>query len=124
MVGVKDERMGEQVCACIRLKNGQTSSPEEIKAFCKGQVRNCFRGRDRQRFETHTRTHTTMFNMFPLYQISHFKIPHYVMFVDSFPLTVSGKVRFLFPMNLQNVAAYIYQTKGTFFYFSRSRSMY
>lgn len=39
VVGVKDERLGEQVCACIRLKNGQTSSAEEIKAFCKGQVR-------------------------------------------------------------------------------------
>eukprot|EP00066_Takifugu_rubripes_P013105 XP_011602371.1 PREDICTED: acyl-CoA synthetase family member 2, mitochondrial-like [Takifugu rubripes] len=39
VVGVKDERLGEQVCACIRLKNGQSSSPEEIKAFCKGQVR-------------------------------------------------------------------------------------
>ena len=28
-----------------------------------------------------------------LLQISHFKIPHYVSFVESFPLTVSGKVR-------------------------------
>lgn len=39
VVGVKDDRLGEQVCACIRLKEGQTSSPEEIRAFCKGQVR-------------------------------------------------------------------------------------
>lgn len=39
VVGVKDERLGEQVCACIRLKEGQTSSAEEIRAFCKGQVR-------------------------------------------------------------------------------------
>uniref|UniRef100_A0A8C4HVY4 Medium-chain acyl-CoA ligase ACSF2, mitochondrial n=1 Tax=Dicentrarchus labrax TaxID=13489 RepID=A0A8C4HVY4_DICLA len=39
VVGVKDERLGEQVCACIRLKEGQTSSTEEIRAFCKGQVR-------------------------------------------------------------------------------------
>ncbi|XP_041812376.1 medium-chain acyl-CoA ligase ACSF2, mitochondrial-like [Chelmon rostratus] len=62
VVGVKDERLGEQVCACIRLKEGQTSSAEEIRAFCKGQI-------------------------------SHFKIPHYVVFVDSFPLTVSGKVK-------------------------------
>uniref|UniRef100_A0A8C5EEQ5 Medium-chain acyl-CoA ligase ACSF2, mitochondrial n=1 Tax=Gouania willdenowi TaxID=441366 RepID=A0A8C5EEQ5_GOUWI len=26
-------------------------------------------------------------------QISHFKIPHYVMFVDSYPLTASGKIK-------------------------------
>uniref|UniRef100_A0A672J1Q0 Medium-chain acyl-CoA ligase ACSF2, mitochondrial n=1 Tax=Salarias fasciatus TaxID=181472 RepID=A0A672J1Q0_SALFA len=62
VVGVKDERLGEQVCACIRLKDGQTSSTEEIRAFCKGQI-------------------------------SHFKIPQYVMFVDSYPLTVSGKIK-------------------------------
>ncbi|KAM9843490.1 medium-chain acyl-CoA ligase ACSF2, mitochondrial-like isoform 2-T2 [Aulostomus maculatus] len=61
VVGVKDERLGEQVCACIRLKEGQTSSAEEIQEFCKGQI-------------------------------SHFKIPHYVMFLDRYPLTVSGKV--------------------------------
>uniref|UniRef100_A0A8C2ZPR8 Medium-chain acyl-CoA ligase ACSF2, mitochondrial n=1 Tax=Cyclopterus lumpus TaxID=8103 RepID=A0A8C2ZPR8_CYCLU len=64
VVGVKDERLGEQVCACIRLRKDQTSSAEEIRAFCKGQI-------------------------------SHFKIPHYVLFVDSYPLTVSGKVRHL-----------------------------
>uniref|UniRef100_A0A3B4ULZ0 Medium-chain acyl-CoA ligase ACSF2, mitochondrial n=1 Tax=Seriola dumerili TaxID=41447 RepID=A0A3B4ULZ0_SERDU len=62
VVGVKDERLGEQVCACIRLKEGHISSTEEIRAFCKGQI-------------------------------SHFKIPHYVIFVDSYPLTVSGKIK-------------------------------
>ncbi|XP_056431362.1 medium-chain acyl-CoA ligase ACSF2, mitochondrial-like [Gadus chalcogrammus] len=62
VIGVKDERLGEQVCACIKLKDGQTSSVEEIRDFCKGQI-------------------------------SHFKIPHYVMFVNSFPLTVSGKIK-------------------------------
>uniref|UniRef100_A0A3P8VPD2 Medium-chain acyl-CoA ligase ACSF2, mitochondrial n=1 Tax=Cynoglossus semilaevis TaxID=244447 RepID=A0A3P8VPD2_CYNSE len=39
VVGVKDERLGEQVCACIRLKEGQSCSTEEIRDFCKGQVR-------------------------------------------------------------------------------------
>lgn len=39
VVGVKDERLGEQVCACIRVKEGQTCSAEEIRAFCKGKVR-------------------------------------------------------------------------------------
>ncbi|XP_071778942.1 medium-chain acyl-CoA ligase ACSF2, mitochondrial-like [Centroberyx gerrardi] len=62
VIGVKDERLGEQVCACIKLKEGQTSSVEEIRAFCKGQI-------------------------------SHFKIPRYVMFVDAYPLTASGKIQ-------------------------------
>uniref|UniRef100_A0A8C6Q219 Medium-chain acyl-CoA ligase ACSF2, mitochondrial n=1 Tax=Nothobranchius furzeri TaxID=105023 RepID=A0A8C6Q219_NOTFU len=39
VVGVKDERLGEQVCACIRLRQGQTSTAQEIRSFCKGKVR-------------------------------------------------------------------------------------
>lgn len=39
VIGVKDERLGEQVCACIKLTEGQTSSVEEIRDFCQGQVR-------------------------------------------------------------------------------------
>ncbi|XP_029584962.1 acyl-CoA synthetase family member 2, mitochondrial [Salmo trutta] len=62
VIGVRDERMGEQVCACIRLTEGQDCSREEIRDFCKGQI-------------------------------SHFKIPHYVVFVDIFPLTGSGKIQ-------------------------------
>uniref|UniRef100_A0A3Q2XV66 Medium-chain acyl-CoA ligase ACSF2, mitochondrial n=2 Tax=Hippocampus comes TaxID=109280 RepID=A0A3Q2XV66_HIPCM len=62
VVGVKDERLGEQVCACIRLKEGRTCTAEEIRTFCKGQI-------------------------------SHFKIPHYVVFVDSYPMTASRKVK-------------------------------
>lgn len=38
VVGVKDERLGEQVCACIRLRDGEPCTAEEIKAYCKGQV--------------------------------------------------------------------------------------
>uniref|UniRef100_A0A1A7W9I6 Medium-chain acyl-CoA ligase ACSF2, mitochondrial n=2 Tax=Iconisemion striatum TaxID=60296 RepID=A0A1A7W9I6_9TELE len=38
VVGVEDVRMGEEVCACIKLVDGQESSPEEIRAFCKGQI--------------------------------------------------------------------------------------
>lgn len=30
--------MGEEICACIRLKSGETTTEEEIKAFCKGKV--------------------------------------------------------------------------------------
>uniref|UniRef100_A0A8B9L652 Medium-chain acyl-CoA ligase ACSF2, mitochondrial n=1 Tax=Astyanax mexicanus TaxID=7994 RepID=A0A8B9L652_ASTMX len=61
VIGVKDERMGEEVCACIKLKAGQECTAEEIKNYCKGQI-------------------------------SHYKIPRYITFVESYPLTVSGKV--------------------------------
>uniref|UniRef100_A0A8C7X915 Medium-chain acyl-CoA ligase ACSF2, mitochondrial n=1 Tax=Oryzias sinensis TaxID=183150 RepID=A0A8C7X915_9TELE len=64
VVGVKDARMGEEVCACIKLVEGQECTTEEIRDFCKGQV-------------------------------AHFKIPRYVLFVDSFPLTITGKRKVL-----------------------------
>ncbi|XP_065752654.1 medium-chain acyl-CoA ligase ACSF2, mitochondrial isoform X2 [Phocoena phocoena] len=38
VVGVKDERMGEEICACIQLKRGEKTTAEEIKAFCKGKI--------------------------------------------------------------------------------------
>ncbi|KAI1884356.1 hypothetical protein AGOR_G00225570 [Albula goreensis] len=62
VIGVRDERMGEEVCACIKLKNGLECTAEEIKAYCKGKI-------------------------------SHFKIPRYVMFVEGYPTTVSGKIQ-------------------------------
>nr|XP_020011875.1 acyl-CoA synthetase family member 2, mitochondrial isoform X1 [Castor canadensis] len=62
VVGVKDQRLGEEICACIRLKSGETTTEEQIKAFCKGKI-------------------------------SHFKIPRYIVFVEGYPLTISGKVQ-------------------------------
>ncbi|PWA21408.1 hypothetical protein CCH79_00003359, partial [Gambusia affinis] len=59
VVGVKDPRMGEEVCACIKLVDGQECTAEEIKAYCRGQI-------------------------------AHYKIPRYILFVTSFPLTVTG----------------------------------
>lgn len=38
VIGIPDERMGEELCAWIRLKAGQEATPEEIKAFCKGKI--------------------------------------------------------------------------------------
>ncbi|KFU93427.1 hypothetical protein M959_10577, partial [Chaetura pelagica] len=38
VVGVKDTRMGEEICACIRVRAGQDCTEEEIKAFCKGKI--------------------------------------------------------------------------------------
>jgi fatty-acyl-CoA synthase len=60
--GIEDPKMGEEVCAWIHLKDGQTATEEQIREFCKGQI-------------------------------SHFKIPRYVRFVDEFPMTVTGKIR-------------------------------
>lgn len=62
VVGVPDPRMGEELCAWVRLKPGMTAEEEEIRAFCRGQI-------------------------------AHYKIPRYVRFVDSFPMTVTGKVQ-------------------------------
>ncbi|XP_013929671.1 PREDICTED: acyl-CoA synthetase family member 2, mitochondrial [Thamnophis sirtalis] len=62
VVGVKDERFGEEICASIRVKAGEECTADEIKAFCKGKI-------------------------------AHFKIPRYVVFVEDFPLTISGKIQ-------------------------------
>ncbi|XP_033646338.1 medium-chain acyl-CoA ligase ACSF2, mitochondrial-like isoform X1 [Asterias rubens] len=38
VIGVPDERLGEIVCAWIKLKEGQTATEVEIKEFCKGEM--------------------------------------------------------------------------------------
>ncbi|NWS76757.1 ACSF2 synthetase, partial [Crotophaga sulcirostris] len=38
VVGVKDSRMGEEICACIRVRAGHDCTEDEIKAFCKGKI--------------------------------------------------------------------------------------
>ena len=38
VVGVPDKRMGEEVCACIKLNENQTMSADELKNYCKDQV--------------------------------------------------------------------------------------
>ena len=60
--GVPDQKYGEELCAWVSLKAGQTSSEEEIRDFCKGQI-------------------------------AHYKIPKLVVFVDSFPMTATGKIQ-------------------------------
>ena len=62
VIGVPDERYGEELMAWVILRTGSTVSEEEIREFCKGQI-------------------------------AHFKIPRYVKLVDSFPMTVTGKVQ-------------------------------
>ncbi|MFY9915358.1 MAG: AMP-binding protein [Nocardioidaceae bacterium] len=63
VIGVPDERYGEEVCAWIRMRPGTAPLDEEaVRAFCAGKL-------------------------------AHFKIPRYVLVVDDFPMTVTGKVR-------------------------------
>jgi fatty-acyl-CoA synthase len=62
VIGVPDEKYGEQVCAWIKLREGAKATAEDIRAFCEGKI-------------------------------AHFKIPHYIRFVDEFPMTVTGKVQ-------------------------------
>lgn len=38
VVGVPDDTLGEQVCAWIHTKQGETLTDDEVKAFCKGQI--------------------------------------------------------------------------------------
>ncbi|ROT47275.1 AMP-binding protein [Candidatus Cardinium hertigii] len=38
IIGVPDERFGEVVCAWIRLKQGTTTTEEDIRAYCQGKI--------------------------------------------------------------------------------------
>jgi fatty-acyl-CoA synthase len=62
VVGVPDHKFGEELCAWIILREGQTAMPQEIQDFCRGQI-------------------------------AHYKIPRYIKFVTSFPMTVTGKIQ-------------------------------
>ncbi len=62
VVGVPDERYGEELMAWVRVRPGATMDAEALRAFCQGRI-------------------------------AHFKIPRYIKVVDSFPMTVTGKVQ-------------------------------
>ena len=63
VIGVPDEKYGEELCAWIRMKDGATPlTVEAVREFCTGQL-------------------------------AHYKIPKYVKVVEEFPMTVTGKVR-------------------------------
>jgi fatty-acyl-CoA synthase len=38
LFGVPDSRMGEEPAVWIQLKEGEVMTPNDLKAFCKGQV--------------------------------------------------------------------------------------
>uniref|UniRef100_A0A1I8PCV2 Medium-chain acyl-CoA ligase ACSF2, mitochondrial n=1 Tax=Stomoxys calcitrans TaxID=35570 RepID=A0A1I8PCV2_STOCA len=63
VIGVPDERMGEEICAFVRLHDDtQPMNRDVLKQFCKGKL-------------------------------SHFKVPRYVVSVQEFPKTTSGKIQ-------------------------------
>lgn len=63
VIGVPDEKYGEELCAWLRMRPG--ADPLDA-----GALRDYATGR-----------------------LAHYKIPRYVMVVDEFPMTVTGKVR-------------------------------
>ncbi|XOZ89436.1 AMP-binding protein [Nocardia testacea] len=63
VVGVPNERYGEELMAWLRMREGAVPlTVESLRQFCTGEL-------------------------------AHYKIPRYVHIVDSFPMTVTGKVR-------------------------------
>ncbi|WP_395105248.1 AMP-binding protein [Actinomadura sp. SCN-SB] len=63
VIGVPDEKYGEELMAWIRLRPGAGPlTAEALREFCAGRL-------------------------------AHYKIPRYVHLVDEFPMTVTGKVR-------------------------------
>jgi fatty-acyl-CoA synthase len=38
VIGVPDPRYGEELCAWVKLRDGEHAAPEDIQEFCKGQI--------------------------------------------------------------------------------------
>jgi fatty-acyl-CoA synthase len=38
VVGVPDKKYGEELCAWVKIKEGQMLSEQEVKDFCKGKI--------------------------------------------------------------------------------------
>ena len=63
VIGVPDEKYGEELMAWIILREGVGSlTAEDVRTFCRGEL-------------------------------AHYKVPRYVHVTDQFPMTVTGKVR-------------------------------
>ena len=72
VVGVPDEKYGEELCAWIRLNEGAAVTDDDLRSYCREKL-------------------------------AHFKVPRYVLFVDEFPMTVTGKIQ-KFIMREQTIA--------------------
>jgi fatty-acyl-CoA synthase len=63
VIGVPDERYGEELMAWVRLRPGaEPLTAEGLREFCAGKL-------------------------------AHYKVPRYIKIVDDFPMTVTGKIR-------------------------------
>ncbi|WP_322612792.1 AMP-binding protein [Dermacoccus abyssi] len=63
VIGVPDERFGEELMACVRLRDGaEELTAESLREYCSGKL-------------------------------AHYKVPRYVRVMDEFPMTVTGKIR-------------------------------
>jgi fatty-acyl-CoA synthase len=63
VIGVPDERYGEELCVWVKLRDGAPQlTAESLREFAAGKL-------------------------------AHYKIPRYVLLVDDFPMTVTGKIR-------------------------------
>jgi fatty-acyl-CoA synthase len=38
VIGVPDPRFGEELCAWVKLRDGEDATPEELQEFCRGQI--------------------------------------------------------------------------------------
>ena len=38
VLGVPDQKYGEEVCLWVRVRQGSTITPDEIRDYCKGQI--------------------------------------------------------------------------------------
>ena len=62
VVGVPDEKFGEEVCAFIQARDGASVDTDAVRKFCQGKI-------------------------------AHYKVPRYVLSIDDFPMTVTGKIQ-------------------------------
>jgi len=62
VVGLPDERYGEEVAAFVIVRDGAQLDTESVREFCRGKI-------------------------------AHYKVPRYVITVDEFPMTVTGKIQ-------------------------------
>jgi fatty-acyl-CoA synthase len=84
VVGLPDKKYGEEVCAWIILKENENQTVET-------SVANTTATRP-----TSTKFHHVTEDDIRKYckgKIAHYKIPRYIRFVKSFPMTISGKIR-------------------------------
>jgi fatty-acyl-CoA synthase len=62
VVGVPDQKFGEEVCAFIQARDGASVGTDAVREFCQGKI-------------------------------AHYKVPRYVLSIEDFPMTVTGKIQ-------------------------------